>query len=75
MRNCFSTQQTFFFNTNLFSICSEIIFISVFLELPTTLSRRLYIINTLQNAVGRGLQRFYVNSLQLVNKDEQKHLQ
>lgn len=43
--------------------------------LPATLSRRFYIINTLQNAVGRELQRVYVNSLWLVNRDEQKLLQ
>lgn len=45
------------------------------LELPTTLSRRLYIINALQNALGTELQRFCVNFLLMVNKNELKHLQ
>lgn len=50
-----------FFNTNLFSVCSEIIVTSVFL--PTLLSRMLHVIKTSQNAVGKDLKRIYVNSL------------
>lgn len=46
----------FFFNTNLVLIFSEFIFYFS-LQPPTTLSRRLYIIHVLQNALGTKLQR------------------